>query len=101
MATKSKKLTQEEREAIRAEVYGQLNIKTDFSPYEGEARTSSFSEEPAAWKRGNRLYSQAEYERTNGRRAKLQNRADRLVEERVAAAEGRNEQPVEAEATTA
>ena len=87
MATKAKKLTPEQREAIRAEIYGRLNIKTDFVPYEGEARNSSFSEAPAAWKRGSRLYSQEEYERTNARRVKLQARADRLVEEAINKAE--------------
>lgn len=56
-----------------------LNISTDFTPYEvpegQEPALSSFDKKsPAAWVRNGKRYSQAEYERCNGRRSKLEQR---------------------------
>lgn len=60
---------------LEEELRAKLNIKTDYEKLpEGSERKSSFSDGVAAYKRGNRYYTEEEYQRTRARREKLEAR---------------------------
>lgn len=73
--TEAVEATQEKEVSLEEQLRDKLNIKTDYEALPADTdRKSSFSDGVAAYKRGNRYYTQEEYERTNARRQKLEAR---------------------------
>lgn len=67
--------------SLEDELRAKLNIKTDYEKLpEGVERKSSFSDGAAVYRRGNRYYTEEEYQRTSARRAKLEARLAKQLE---------------------